>query len=300
MIDVLRTGVQTWECDQMGHMNVRHYFAHANRGLAVLALELGLSPSLLRDRGLALRARDQHVRFMRELRPGSYFSIQAGILSASEERLAIYEEMRFVNKPEPAASVLSEVELVEVATGRAAPFSSGVLERARALHTVPPQETAPRGVDRGAPRPAPTRDQALALGLAGAYLAPVQPEDCDSSGVMHEAAFMARVSDGIGHFFHQLRGDRLQNIGGAALEYRYVFHERPRLGDIVEVRSGLKGLGNKTTHLCHWIFNVETGRCAATSEAVAVSFDLTTRKAVDIPPEARAVMEARIVPGLTI
>jgi acyl-CoA thioester hydrolase len=284
----------------MGHMNVRHYFARANHGLAVLALELGLPPSLLRSQGLVLRARDQHVRFMRELRPGAYFSMLAGVVAASEERLSVYEEMRFVSKPEPAASILSEVTLVEAATGRAVPFSSSVLERARALETVPPQETAPRGIERVTPRPAPLRSDAIAQRLAGAFLGPVLPEDCDASGAMHEAAFMARVSDGIGHFFHQLRGDRLQNIGGAALEYRYVFYERPKLGDVIEVRSGLKGLGNKTTNLCHWIFDVETGRCAATSEAVAVSFDLTTRKSVDIPPEARAVMESRIVPGLTI
>ena len=111
---------------------------------------------------------------------------------------------------------------------------------------------------------------------------------------------MARVSDGIGHFFQHLRGQRLANIGGAALEYRYVFHERPQLGDIIEVRSGLKGLGNKTSHICHWIFNVETGRCAATSEAVAVSFDLTTRKSIEIPPEAREIMQARVIPELSI
>jgi len=300
MIDVLRTGVQTWECDQMGHMNVRHYFAHANRGLAVLALELGLPPSQLRSQGLVLRARDQHVRFMRELRPGTYFSIRAGVIAASEERLSIYEEMRFVNKPEPAASVLSEVTLVEAATGRAVPFPASVLERARALETVPPAETAPRGIERVTPRPPPMHRDALALGLYGAYLAPVQVEDCDAYGAMHEAAFMARVSDGIGHYFQQLRGERLQNIGGAALEYRYVFHERPMLGDVIEVRSALKGLGNKTSHICHWIFNLETGRCAATSEAVAVSFDLTTRKAIEIPAEARAVMEPRIIHGLSV
>jgi acyl-CoA thioester hydrolase len=117
---------------------------------------------------------------------------------------------------------------------------------------------------------------------------------------MHEAAFMACVSDGIGHFFHSTRPQRANGLGGAALEYRYVFHERPRLGDVIEVRSGLKGVGTKTSHMCHWIFNLETGRCAATSEAVAVSFDLTTRKSVEISPEARAEMLQRVVPGLSV
>src|SRR5690349_9444707 len=50
MMEVLRSGVNTWECDQMGHMNVRHYFARANQGISVLGLALGLGPSALRER----------------------------------------------------------------------------------------------------------------------------------------------------------------------------------------------------------------------------------------------------------
>jgi acyl-CoA thioester hydrolase len=300
MIEVLRSGVNTWECDQMGHLNVRHYFGRANHGLVTLALHLGLSPSQMRAEGLTLRARDQHVRFIRELRPGTHYVVHAGVVSASRERLQVYEEMRLVYRPEVAASMLSEVSLVEVATGRERPFPDAVLARAREAATNIPSESAPRGIERTAPRVPPRRDEALQRGLIGAYLGPVLAEDCDAHGAMTEAAFMARVSDGIGHLFQALHGSRLAGVGGAALEYRYVFHERPRLGDVVEVRSGLKGLGRKTSHLCHWIFNVETGSCAATSEAVAVSFDLTTRKSIEISAESRTALEQRIVPDLSV
>lgn len=300
MIEVLRSGVNTWECDQMGHLNVRHYFGRANHGLLTLALQLGLLPSQLRSEGLVLSAREQHVRFMRELRAGTYYTVQAGVVSASKERLHVYEEMRLVHAPEVAASMLSEVSLVEAATGRQQNFSDALLARAHELTTAIPDGSAPRGIERTPPRVPPLRDEALQRGLIGAYLGPVLPEDCASHGEMTEAAFMARVSDGIGHLFYALHGPRAHGIGGAALEYRYVFHERPRLGDVIEVRSGLKGLGRKTTHLCHWIFNVETGRCAATSEAVAVSFDLTTRKSLDISPETRTALEQRIIPGLSM
>jgi len=298
MIEVLRSGVNTWECDQMGHLNVRHYFGRANQGLVTLALHLGLLPSQLRAEGLVLRARDQHVRFMRELRPGMSYVVQAGVVSASAGSLFVYEEMRLLDNV--AASMLSEVSLVEVATGRERPFSDAALARARELTTTISAESAPRGIERTPPRAPPLRDEALRRGLTGAFLGPVLPEDCDAHGEMTEAAFMARVSDGIGHLFQSLRSVRGAGVGGAALEYRYVFHERPRLGDVIEVRSGLKGLGRKTTHLCHWIFNVETGRCAATSEAVAIAFDLTTRKSLDISPEARAALEQRIVPDLSV
>ena len=300
MIELLRSVVNTWECDQMGHMNVRHYFGCANHGLALLLLELGLPPSELRAQGLALRARDQHVRFMRELRPGVYYTVKGGLLSASAHSLQVYEQMEILHSGEVAASMLSEIILVELGTGRALPFPAELQERAQAFITTLPDAHAPRGIERTPPRVPPLRKDAIARGMYGAYLGPVLPEDVDASGYMHEAAFMARVSDGIGHYFHALRGPRAHGVGGAALEYRYVFHERPRLSDIIEVRSALKGLGNKTSHICHWIFDVESGRCAATSEAVAVSFDLTTRKAVSIPDDVREQMQARILPDLSV
>jgi acyl-CoA thioester hydrolase len=300
MIEVLRSGVNTWECDQMGHLNVRHYLGRANQGLATLALHLGLLPSQLRAEALALRARDQHVRFLRELRPGASFTVHAGVVSTTATRLFVYEEMRLANKPDVAASMLSEVSLVEVTTGHERTFSNAVLARARELTSEVPTASAPRGIERTTPRVPPLREEALQRGLTGAFLGPVLAEDCDAYGQMLEGAFMAHVSDGSGHLFQTFQSSRVRDVGGAALEYRYVFHERPRLGDVIEVRSALKGLGRKTMHICHWIFNVETGRCAATAEAVAVSFDLTTRKSIEISPEGRSALEQCIVPDLSV
>ena len=66
------------------------------------------------------------------------------------------------------------------------------------------------------------------------------------------------------------------------------------------MRVGLKALGRKTIHFCHWIFDVESTRCVSTSEAVAVSLDLTTRKAIDMSAQARAVLESHVVPHITM
>ena len=42
----------------------------------------------------------------------------------------------------------------------------------------------------------------------------------------------------------------------------------------------------------------ESGEIVAASEAVGIAFDLKLRKAVAIPPERRAALEALLVPGL--
>jgi len=300
MIDVVRTGVSPWECDQMGHLNVRHYFARATEGFAMLGLHMGLAPSQLREREQLLRAREQHIRFIRELRPNAYYTVRAGIVQASRNALQVYEELRLVHDDTLAASMLSEVMLVHGPSGDVIAFDDAQLARARTLTVEVPEEGGPRGIARQPPRQPPMREEALQLGMVGAYLSPVKPEDCDAHGMMMESAFMARVSDGIGHYFQAIRGPRAKGVGGAALEYRFVFHARPRLGDIIEVRSALKALGNKTNHICHWIFDVERGRCVATSEAIAVSFDLTARKAIPISDEDRAQMHKHLRPDLGV
>jgi acyl-CoA thioester hydrolase len=59
-------------------------------------------------------------------------------------------------------------------------------------------------------------------------------------------------------------------------------------------------VSSKTYVWCHWLFDAETGECFATAEAVAVAMDLTERKAIEIPPDMRARLEALIVPGLSV
>ena len=44
-LEVYRGNVNTWECDEMGHMNVRFYVAKCEEAIAILLAELGLSPA---------------------------------------------------------------------------------------------------------------------------------------------------------------------------------------------------------------------------------------------------------------
>lgn len=300
MLEVLRSSVNTWECDQMGHLNVRHYFARANEGLAVLLLKLGLGPVHLREQGLMLRARDQHVRFSRELRPGAAYSVHAGVVSQTESALITYQELR-TGHGEVCTTIITELCLLDVSPLALRAMPAAVLEAAQAARCEIPSYGAARGVSREPSHYRPTHHEAVERGLIGAYLGPLLADDCDARGVMRESACMARISDGIPHFFRALNeGPRPTGIGGAAVEYRFVFHDWPRASDVIEVRSGLNAVGNKTLHMNHFIFNVETGHCIAASEAVAVWFDLNARKAVEMPADVRAQLATRVLAGLSL
>ena len=56
----------------------------------------------------------------------------------------------------------------------------------------------------------------------------------------------------------------------------------------------------KTNRLVHWLFDPVTGDAWCTAEAVAVTFDLITRKTIAIPEGRRKALESHIVTGMTI
>jgi acyl-CoA thioester hydrolase len=130
------------------------------------------------------------------------------------------------------------------------------------------------------------------------FLGPIPAELCDPSGHLTPAGHMACVSDGVPYYMIKTRPPSPRGIGGAALEYRYVYRRPARQGDLLAVRTGVRAVHNKAFELCHFIFDAVTGQCVATSEAVVVSFDLKARKAAELRPDDRASLESMIVDGL--
>jgi acyl-CoA thioester hydrolase len=302
LIEVGRNSVQAWECDTMGHMNVQFYVARATDGIAGLATELNLGANYARTHDTSFHPIEQHLRFLKELRPGTPFTMHAGVLEARSQSLRVYLEMRHALTEVPVATFITECIFVDRATLKPKTIPSGALERAEELKTLLPSHGAPRGVLLAAPRAAPTLDDADRLKLFRTYQGMVLPQDCDTFGFLQARAYMGRVSDAIPNLLAQLvsrdRGEG--DVGGAALEYRFVFRKAAQEGDVLGLRSGLKSLGGKTFTFVHWMFDLDTGDCVATAEAVAVSLDLVARKAVKFPAAMRAQLERHLVGGLSV
>lgn len=284
MIVIGRGSVQQEECDVMGHMNVRHYVARVADALAWLLLEAGQPPS-----GRTVRVLDQHIRFLREMAPGTPFTIVGGILGEEAGRLRCLAEIRNSATDQPAATFVTDL-----APGDAP------LPHAAALRVALPDHAAPRGLSFAPPRPLPDRAAALAMGLTEAYRGAVRPHECDPDGTMRPDGVIARVWDGVPNLRNRGTGlgVKEEGVGGAALEYRLLHLAPLRAGQLVTVTSGLRALGEKTSTWTHILHDGPTGAPVAAAEAVGVAFGLKARKAVPIPPAQRAALEALLVPGL--
>ena len=286
----------------MGHMNVQFYVAKADEGMAALALALGLGHRVQQENGAALVAREHHIRFHRELRPGAPFALRGGVLRALTEGVELYEEMSNIAGGELSATFFTRAEWCDQTTRGGLPLPVAAIAKAAAISIDLPLHGAPRGLEMMPPRPAPILNDAERLGMVTTYRGAVLSEHCDRAGFMTPRHYMGRVSDAIPNLIAQTDGtDRsTSSTGGAALEYRFVYREPAREGDVLVLKSGLKSVGAKTYVWCHWLFDAESGSSVATAEAVAIALDLTTRKAIDIPPAMRTGLEKLVIPGLTV
>jgi acyl-CoA thioester hydrolase len=302
LVEVYRNSVQTWQCDQMGHMNVQFYLDKAASGLDVLAHHLGLGPTFTAREGARLRAREHHIRFQREQHAGAPLCLGAGVLDVSDDLLKAYLELTNPASGEIAATFIVEAELRQEDSGERRSLPGYARDAAKALQVELPAHGAPRGLELYQPRPAPSLEQAESLGMLQTYLGPVLPSMCDADSTLADRSYMGIISDGVPNLLAHTRKKNTasKKVGGAALEYRLVYRARPRVGDILCLRSGIKALGDKAYTLGHWLFDYTSGEAVATTEAVAVMFDLEARKAISIPDSARALLESRIIPGFSV
>lgn len=299
-VEVWRGGVASWECDQMGHLNVGFYVAKSMQALAGLAAELGMPGAFAPSAEATLMVREQHIRFIREARPGAPLRIAGGVVSMGEDEARLMLVMHHLSG-EIAASFQTVVAHVTARDGRPFPWADRIRARADALAFEVPEKAAPRSIGLHPVQTEASLARANELGLVRTGLGVIDTGDCDAFGRMRTETFMHRLSDGIPHFFAGRRPgavDPERKVGGAALEYRLLHHAWPRAGDRLELRSGSAGGDPRFRRLVHWLLDPATGRPWGSAEAIAVSFDLETRKLITLSDEEFARVEADAVPGL--
>lgn len=291
-----------WECDEMGHLNVGFYVAKSMEGLVGLAAELGMPNAFSSEALSTLIVREQHIRFIREARPGAALHMTGGVVEwgESDARLLFLLKRR---TGEIAAVFQTVVSHVTARDARAFPWPERITARARALTMEVPAEARPRSLGIEPVTTTASLERARVLGLKPIGLSSIRAADCDSFGRMRAETMMARISDGISHFFDETRPgaeDNGKHTGGAALEYRLVYLAWPRAGDRLEIRSGSGGGDARFRKLVHWILDPATGAPWGVAENIAVSFDLETRKLITLSDAALAQANASAVPGLAL
>ncbi len=306
-LEVWRGGVNTWECDDMGHLNVRFYVARAMEGLVGLAGALGLDSAFREQATATLLPNDYHIRFLKEARSRTPLHMVAGVLEMRESHARFLQLLVHSITGELAASFQCVVAHATVREGRSFPWSAETLRRAERYRMTAPDKAAPRSLDLNPVVSVASLEEADRMNLFRIGAGAVGADDCDIFGRMRPDIFMGRVSDGVPTLGMALQkegeappAESGARVGGAVLEYRVAYHTWPRSGDRFVIHSGLAAVGDRTQRLVHWMLDPETGKPWATAEAIAIALNLETRKIIPISVGDQAHLRGRVTPGLAL
>ena len=127
----------------------------------------------------------------------------------------------------------------------------------------------------------------------------VYPWHCDHQGHMTTMHYVGMFDAAFWHFLsaqgftRAFLVERTAGFADVSDSIRYLA-ELP-VGSPVTIESGLLKVGNTSVASFNRMIETETGRLAATSEKVAVYFDLEARCKAPLPTDLKAAMETRLV-----
>lgn len=300
-----RGNANAWECDELGHMNVRFHLAKASEAIGVLSRKIGMRGAFQRGATATLAPREMTVVFHAEVRPGAPLAIRGGVIDHDETSLTAALILEHSALGRPAAAFTVRLDHADPVTGRVFGFA----ERTRAalddLHVNKPAACDTRSLSLGPPADI-SAERADALGLETPGLGLISPGEADVFGRMRLEHAFGKISSSVIHLesgfpeqWAAFRAGAPLTAASAVLEARLIFRRFPPAGAGYVLRSGLSHVNEKIRTLTHWVCDLDTGAGLWSMQAVGCLMDLEARKLKPIDADTLSSMRAHVVEGLT-
>ncbi len=302
LTNLLESPVDASEIDELGHLSVPFYEQRAVAACHKLAHSHGLDIASCRNQGIEFTLIDAYLRNLREQFLGAPLLVRGGVLTVSEQRLRCYQELINTDTDELSAVFVYEFELQRYTSREPLPLPDEVVQSASASIIAWPEHGRPRSIDLQHAPAAPDLATLQRLDLALTQPRLVEAEECDETGLYLAERFMnlpytgERVDDPAALWvFETSEG---HTLGMADLESRQLLFNLPRVGERIQSFRAEVDIGRKTFYRNHWVYSLDSGKLISIASLVSVALDLDARRAVEIPPEMRAALEARFHPEL--
>ena len=124
------------------------------------------------------------------------------------------------------------------------------------------------------------------------YRGTVYPWHCDHIGHMNVMWYVGKFDEANWNLIARIGLTptylRQSGYGMAAVQQNISYKRELLAGDIIEIRSRVLEVGNKSVRFLHEMRNGETGEIAATCEITGVHMDRNQRKSATFPETVRA------------
>ena len=131
MFETARGTVHAWQCDHMGHANLRVYGEFFEQALWHVFHRIGITPSLLRGDTIRMAGVQQNITYKRELLPGDLVFVRSRLAEISDRKLRMQHEMVHVESEEICATCELTAVCLDVKTRKPRPLPTEVASRAK-------------------------------------------------------------------------------------------------------------------------------------------------------------------------
>ncbi len=291
-----------WECDELGHLNMRHYVYKTAQARAGLIIRMGLPDAFKTDAMSSIRVKDFHIKYQAEARPGDPLKIESGLLSLDEETAKLCHVMYHADG-RIAATVVEIIEHIYLREIRKFPWPSRVRENAEKFMVQLPAPAKPRNINLSDPQTGMSLSELEGLGLNILGAGVFGPEEADNTGHITPQAFFGRTTSSIGWYtegWPEIHNVDYREGGGMAalLEARAVFHSWPEVGDAYTYVPGFLGANTYTRAILHNLLNPVTGASYMTTVAMGCLFNTNTRSLVKTSDDQVEALNSNVIKGL--
>jgi acyl-CoA thioester hydrolase len=133
LVETARGTVHAWQCDHMGHINVRAYGEFFEEACWQLYNRIGITPSMLRSGEFYMAAVKQETHYLRELLAGDVIEIRSAVLEIREKVLRFVHELLNGETGERCAICVFTVVCLDSTTRRSRAFPDAIAAKAAAL-----------------------------------------------------------------------------------------------------------------------------------------------------------------------
>ena len=132
-VETYRGTVSPADCDDLGHMNVQHYFAAVSNGMFAMMARLGLSPEEIHRRQMSFAVVHAETDFHRELRSGEMLLLESTVLRLGDTSATFQHRLRNLSTNSVAMTTDFKCVLLDLRKREAIPIPEDIRAAAAEL-----------------------------------------------------------------------------------------------------------------------------------------------------------------------
>ena len=131
--ETARGTVHAWQCDHMGHANLRAYGEFFEQALWHVFHRIGITPSMLRGETIRMAGVQQSINYRKELLPGDLVLVKSQLIEFRERSLKMRHEMQHVETGEVCATCELTAVCIDAKTRKPREFPPEISSKAKEI-----------------------------------------------------------------------------------------------------------------------------------------------------------------------